>query len=623
MKMKTQGQKYAAKAENTQQREGDIMKYLRRLKWALVMAAVTVLMAVLPAQAEGMKEQEPITLTIEGVRNGKVWAGAPLTFRAKGGSGGGAYYLIIEVDGNRASYPMSEKGYLQLSTGILESSHTALPVGVHYEVRAARAAGIGYEIGYSDSDEFEVIYDEPGYYRLETYTSKQFDINYWAGQYALSEIPKLYRKSGDQWVEFMSPLDHGAVFRYDIRDASGKVVSMSGLVKGCGRYTVTAYELLTDPVTGKTVKVTADPVETVIADINTVDPGTIDPDVLDDLYDDMGDLSGSLGDLGGNLGDLAGTLGGLVDDVVNGPGMFGDGETGETQEAQETEEARETEKIRETEKASETEKAAETEKAVEREMAPETELTVTDTVAAAVYSSQGAADGAAAYSAAKAGETAAGSSAGVSAAAADGNQSATAAAQAETATEKAAKAQKASAQTETGAEKAAKVQKTSVSGKTAKTQKASASGKTAKTQKASASAKTAETQKASASTKTAKTQKASASAKTVKSQKTSAASKAAKPGKTKITSLTNKKGKKAVLKFKAVKGAAGYEIVYGTSKSLKKNTKKIFTKKTGATLKKLAKKKTCYVKVRAYKVNAAGKKVYGDYSAAAKVKIRK
>ena len=49
--------------------------------------------------------------------------------------------------------------------------------------------------------------------------------------------------------------------------------------------------------------------------------------------------------------------------------------------------------------------------------------------------------------------------------------------------------------------------------------------------------------------------------------------------------------------------------------------KKLSTKKTSVTLKKL-KKGTYYVKVRAYKSTGKNKKSYGSYSALKKVKIK-
>lgn len=91
--------------------------------------------------------------------------------------------------------------------------------------------------------------------------------------------------------------------------------------------------------------------------------------------------------------------------------------------------------------------------------------------------------------------------------------------------------------------------------------------------------------------------------------------------KVEIKSVKNKKSKKAVISWKKVTGASGYQIVYSTSKKFKSKKTKNVTKAT-VTLSKLKKKKTYYIKVRAYtKVN--GKKVYGKWSTVKKVKIKK
>ena len=69
-----------------------------------------------------------------------------------------------------------------------------------------------------------------------------------------------------------------------------------------------------------------------------------------------------------------------------------------------------------------------------------------------------------------------------------------------------------------------------------------------------------------------------------------------------------------------IKGTSGFEIVY----SLKKNFKKkhiVTCKKNKYTIKKLAGKKTYYVKARAFKKNNK-KKIYGSFSKTIKVKVK-
>lgn len=87
-----------------------------------------------------------------------------------------------------------------------------------------------------------------------------------------------------------------------------------------------------------------------------------------------------------------------------------------------------------------------------------------------------------------------------------------------------------------------------------------------------------------------------------------------KTQKASITSLKIKNGKKAKLRIKKLKNADGYQVLYGTNKRLKKNVKTLTVKKNTVILKNL-KNKTYYVKVRAYWIDSAGKKIYGKYSA--------
>lgn len=76
------------------------------------------------------------------------------------------------------------------------------------------------------------------------------------------------------------------------------------------------------------------------------------------------------------------------------------------------------------------------------------------------------------------------------------------------------------------------------------------------------------------------------------------------------------------LKLKNIVGANGYEIVYSSNKKFApKSTKKALVSGTEKTLTKLRKKTGYYVKVRAYKKDSLGRRVYGSYSKVGKVKI--
>ena len=82
-------------------------------------------------------------------------------------------------------------------------------------------------------------------------------------------------------------------------------------------------------------------------------------------------------------------------------------------------------------------------------------------------------------------------------------------------------------------------------------------------------------------------------------------------------------GRKAKVTVQKVEGAAGYQIVYSTDKQFKKNVKKVTISGTSKTLGKLAKGKTYYVKVIAYKKGKGAVKVFGKASKVKKVKIKK
>ena len=81
--------------------------------------------------------------------------------------------------------------------------------------------------------------------------------------------------------------------------------------------------------------------------------------------------------------------------------------------------------------------------------------------------------------------------------------------------------------------------------------------------------------------------------------------------------------KRLKVTFKKVSGADGYQIFYSTSKKFPKNktyTAKI--RKNSYVLKKLKSKKKYYVKVRAFKTDDDGEKIYGKYSAVRVKKVK-
>lgn len=91
-------------------------------------------------------------------------------------------------------------------------------------------------------------------------------------------------------------------------------------------------------------------------------------------------------------------------------------------------------------------------------------------------------------------------------------------------------------------------------------------------------------------------------------------------GKGSIKSAKNVKRCKIKLKLNKVAGAKGYQIRYATNKKFKKAV--IRNSRLSYTIKKLKKGKTYYVEARAY-VKSGKNKVYGKWSKAKKVKIKK
>lgn len=96
---------------------------------------------------------------------------------------------------------------------------------------------------------------------------------------------------------------------------------------------------------------------------------------------------------------------------------------------------------------------------------------------------------------------------------------------------------------------------------------------------------------------------------------------AKKPGKPVIKKLKNVKGKKVTVTLsKKVSGATGYQVAYAEKPSMKGEKKESF-KGIRVTVKGLKKKKTYYIRVRAY-TKKNGEKVYGNWSSKKSIKIR-
>ena len=79
--------------------------------------------------------------------------------------------------------------------------------------------------------------------------------------------------------------------------------------------------------------------------------------------------------------------------------------------------------------------------------------------------------------------------------------------------------------------------------------------------------------------------------------------------------------KQATVKWSKVSGVKGYQIRYGTSKTFKNYKSVMVSSSTlNRTITGLSKDKTYYFKVRAYKLDASGKKVYGQFGGYKSVK---
>lgn len=92
-----------------------------------------------------------------------------------------------------------------------------------------------------------------------------------------------------------------------------------------------------------------------------------------------------------------------------------------------------------------------------------------------------------------------------------------------------------------------------------------------------------------------------------------------------LSKLANTKSKKVQVTFKPVAGAKGYEVQYSTDSKFRKGNKVVKVnggKATKATISKLTKKKTYYVRVRAFRTED-GKTLTSGWSTSKKIKVKK
>ena len=93
-------------------------------------------------------------------------------------------------------------------------------------------------------------------------------------------------------------------------------------------------------------------------------------------------------------------------------------------------------------------------------------------------------------------------------------------------------------------------------------------------------------------------------------------------GKTAISSLSNPKSEILRVAYKKVSGAKGYDVQVARSKNFQTGLRRTFTAKTTLDVDRMYKDYTYYVRVRAYKVDSSGKRVYGAFSVVKSIKIK-
>ena len=87
-------------------------------------------------------------------------------------------------------------------------------------------------------------------------------------------------------------------------------------------------------------------------------------------------------------------------------------------------------------------------------------------------------------------------------------------------------------------------------------------------------------------------------------------------------SVKNKKNKKIILQWKKITNVSGYQIQYAENQKFKKAKSKWAKKKSSTYQIKMQKKRTYYIRIRAYKISGKAK-IYGKWSNVKKIKVKK
>ena len=91
----------------------------------------------------------------------------------------------------------------------------------------------------------------------------------------------------------------------------------------------------------------------------------------------------------------------------------------------------------------------------------------------------------------------------------------------------------------------------------------------------------------------------------------------------KVAALKLRSGKRKLLvRYEERPKCRGYEIHLARNRKFTWGRMTVETDKTNNVIRRLTRGKIYYVKVRAYKIDSAGKKVYGKYSSVGKIRIK-